>query len=112
MTEPEEPWAEAVAAESLEAGRPTRVSIDGVDVLVVGDGERWFAIANRCTHQGAPLDKGRVRFSGSIASVTCAAHGSTFDLATGKVMRGLATLPEPAYDARVTDGMIQIRKRP
>jgi nitrite reductase/ring-hydroxylating ferredoxin subunit len=87
------------------------VSLDGVEVLLVRDGERLFAIANRCTHQGAPLDKGRVTFSGSIASATCPVHGSTFDLATGKVLRGPATRPEPAYDVRVNEGTVEIRER-
>ena len=85
--------------------------VDGVDVLVVRDGERLFAIGNRCTHQGAPLSKGRITFSGSIASVTCPVHGSTFDLATGRVMRAPATLSEPAYDVRVNEGTIEIRGR-
>jgi nitrite reductase/ring-hydroxylating ferredoxin subunit len=87
------------------------VLVDGVDVLVVRDGERLFAIGNRCTHQGAPLSKGRVTFSGSVTSVTCPVHGSTFDLATGKVMRAPATTPEPAYDARVNEGMVEVRRR-
>lgn len=100
-----------LALASLEDRRPTRVVVDGVDVLVIRDGERLFAIGNRCTHQGAPLDRGRVTFSGSLAQVTCPVHGSTFDIATGKVMRGPATSPEPAYDARVSDGTIQVRRR-
>ncbi len=104
-------WVGVVPLATLEDRRPSRVSLDGVDVLVVRDGERLFAIGNRCSHQGAPLDRGRVTFSGSIASVTCPVHGSTFDLAAGKVLRGPATSPEPAYDARVIDGTVELRKR-
>lgn len=101
----------ALPLASLEDGRPERVLVDGVDVLVVREGDRLYAIANRCTHQGAPLSKGRVTFSGSIVSVTCPVHGSAFDLVSGKVLRGPATLPERAYDARVSDGTVQIRER-
>jgi nitrite reductase/ring-hydroxylating ferredoxin subunit len=104
-------WAGVLSIDALEDQRPARVKVDGVDVLVVRDGERLFAIANRCTHQGAPLDKGRATFSGSITSVTCPVHGSTFDLATGTVLRGPATQPEPAYDARVVEGTLEIRRR-
>jgi nitrite reductase/ring-hydroxylating ferredoxin subunit len=108
---PGEGWIGVLAFTDLADRRPERLTVDGVDVLVVRDGERLFAIGNRCTHQGAPLSKGRITFSGSIASVTCPVHGSTFDLSTGKVMRAPATMPEPAYDARVNDGMVEIRRR-
>jgi nitrite reductase/ring-hydroxylating ferredoxin subunit len=108
---PDEGWVAALALDSLLDRRPARVAVDGVDVLVVRDGERLFAIGNRCTHQGAPLSKGRVTFAGSVAQVTCPAHGSTFDLETGRVMRAPAVQPEPAYDCRVSDGMIEIRRR-
>lgn len=104
-------WAPTIAIESLVDRRPTRVTLDDEPVLLVRDGERLFAIGDRCTHQGAPLSRGRVTFSGSIAQVTCPAHGSTFDLANGHVMRAPATSPEPAYDARVTDGVVELRKR-
>ena len=107
----EEVWTPTLALELLVDRRPARVTVDGEPVLLVRDGERLFAIGDRCTHQGAPLSKGRVTFSGSIAQVTCPAHGSAFDLSTGHVMRAPATSPEPAYDARVTDGVVELRKR-
>jgi nitrite reductase/ring-hydroxylating ferredoxin subunit len=91
--------------------KPARVELDGDAVLVVRDGDRLFAVADRCTHQGASLSKGRLTFSGSLAQVTCPAHGSTFDLATGRVLRAPATSPVAAYDARVSEGRIELRKR-
>lgn len=107
----EDGWTPTVAIESLPDGRPARVTVEGEPVLLVRDGNRLFAIGDRCTHQGAPLSRGRVTFSGSIAQVTCPAHGSTFDLSDGHVLRAPATQPEPAYDARVSDGVIEIRRR-
>jgi len=107
----EEGWRPTLTLESLADRRPARVNVEGEPVLLVRDGDRLFAIGDRCTHQGAPLSKGRVTFSGSIAQVTCPAHGSTFDLANGHVMRAPATSPEPAYDARVTEGVIELRRR-
>ena len=108
----EEGWTPTLALESLLDRRPARVTVEGEPVLLVRDGDRLFAIGDRCTHQGAPLSRGRVTFSGSIAQVTCPAHGSTFDLSSGHVMRAPATRPEPAYDAMVSEGVVQIRKRP
>lgn len=102
-------WMDAIALADLPDRRPLRVSVDGTDVLVVRSGEEVFAIGNRCPHQGAPLHRGPVRFSGSLRTVQCPVHGSTFGLADGKVLRGPATHPVPAYQTRVADGMIQIR---
>ncbi len=108
---PDDEWVPTVELTSLEDRRPARVTVDDAPVLLVRDGERLFAIGDRCTHQGAPLSRGRVTFSGSIAQVTCPAHGSAFDLSNGHVMRAPATSPEPAYDVRVTDGVVELRRR-
>jgi nitrite reductase/ring-hydroxylating ferredoxin subunit len=43
--------------------------------------------------------------------VTCPAHGSTFRLDDGKVMRPPATKPVPVYDVKVEDGRVYIRPR-
>ena len=70
-----------------------------------------FAIGNQCTHQGAGLDKGVVKIAGSVKTVTCPAHGSTFNLETGKVMRPPASKPVPVYDVKVEDGRVYVRPR-
>jgi nitrite reductase/ring-hydroxylating ferredoxin subunit len=85
--------------------------VDGTDVLIVRAGDRVFAIGNRCTHQGAPLDRGVARADGPMPTVTCPAHGSVFSLEDGAVRRGPAAAPVPAYEARVADGALEVRPR-
>lgn len=104
-------WIAALPLAELPDGAPVRVNVEGADVLLARDGDRLFAIANRCTHQGAPLSKGPLRFSGSLFTATCPVHGSQFALDSGRVMRGPATRPVTAYDVRVSEGMIQIKDR-
>ena len=104
-------WIAALPLEDLPDARATKVMLDGAAVLLYRSGERIFAIGNRCTHQGAPLDRGPVKVSGSEATVTCQAHGSMFRLEDGRVMRGPATRPMPAYDVQVTEGQVEIRDR-
>lgn len=107
----DEGWVAILESDGLPDRRPMRVEVQGESVVLVRDGDRLFAIGNRCSHQGAPLSKGRATFSGSIAQVTCPVHGSSFDLASGTVKRGPATEAVPAYDARVNGGMIELRRR-
>jgi nitrite reductase/ring-hydroxylating ferredoxin subunit len=69
----------------------------------------WIcAIAERCTHRGAPLHKGEV----AEGRVTCPWHGSQFDVCSGSVLRGPATAPQQAYETRVQDGKIEVRRAP
>ncbi len=51
----------------------------------------FHAVSDRCSHEGALLSGGRL--DGGV--VTCPAHGSRFDVATGKNLSGpvMADLP-------------------
>lgn len=104
-------WIAVLPVTDLADRKPERVDVDGSAVLLVRNREELFAIGNRCPHQGAPLHKGLVRFGGSLRTVQCPLHGSTFDLADGRVMRGPATEPARTYETRVTEGVVEIRPR-
>ena len=104
-------WIAVLPVSDLADRKPVRVDVDGSAVLLVRNREELFGIGNRCTHQGAPLHKGPVRFGGSLRTVQCPLHGSTFDLADGRVLRGPATEPARTYETRVIDGMVEIRAR-
>jgi nitrite reductase/ring-hydroxylating ferredoxin subunit len=104
-------WIEALPLAEVPDGKATRVSLDGVNVLLARHGDRLFALADRCSHQGAPLSRGPIRFSGSPATVTCPVHGSQFALDTGKVMRGPASRPVAAYDVKVNGDVVYLRDR-
>jgi len=107
----EQGWADVAIDDELLDGKPIRVTVGDVPVLLVRAGDDVLAVGSQCTHQGAALDRGVVKISGSVRTVTCPAHGSMFDLETGKVMRPPATKPVPVYDARVEDGRVYVRSR-
>jgi nitrite reductase/ring-hydroxylating ferredoxin subunit len=97
--------------EDLQVGKATRVSLDGLELLVVRRGvEEVLVTSDRCTHQGAPLHRGPLRATGNLPMITCPAHGSQFSLADGRVLRGPATSPLPSYDSRVSGGTVEIRE--
>jgi nitrite reductase/ring-hydroxylating ferredoxin subunit/uncharacterized membrane protein len=100
-------WTAVVAESELTEGRPRRVEVDGVPVMVVRNGAHVYALADRCSHRGGPLSDGEV----ADGCVTCPWHGSRFRLEDGSVEQGPAAYPQPALDARVNDGMVEVRDR-
>jgi 3-phenylpropionate/trans-cinnamate dioxygenase ferredoxin component len=104
-------WLQVSDLGDLEDRKPLRVDLDGTAVLLLRVEDEVFAIGNQCTHQSAALDRGVVKIAGSVHTVTCPAHGSMFDLETGRVMRPPATKPVPVYDVKVEDGRVYVRPR-
>ena len=100
-------WMDAGAvAELPSGGAPSVVDIDGVPVLVAWHDGGWIAMADRCTHRGAPLHEGSVEAD----CIVCPWHGGSFALADGEVRSGPATRPQPVFETRVVDGRLQVRR--
>ncbi len=90
----------------LSEGEARRFDGDGFRVVVVRIGDDVYAIGDRCSHQDVSLSEGEV--DTDARTIECFKHGSTFDLRTGKPLTLPATLPVPAYDVRVDDGVVMI----
>lgn len=104
-------WLDVCSFDELADRGKLGVTADGDVVLLVRAEDLVLAIGNQCTHQGAGLDRGVVRIAGSVRTVTCPAHGSMFNLVTGKPMRPPATKPVPLFDVKVEDGRVFVRPR-
>jgi len=98
-------WTPVLADEELPTGTSQRASVGGVEVLLARVDGQLYAVANTCTHAGGPLDEGEL--TGDC--VSCPWHGSIFRLADGAVVRGPATVPQPAYEVQVRQGKIEVR---
>lgn len=98
-------WTRAMAAEDLGQRDAQRVELDGAPVLLYREGDEVMAIGAVCSHAGGPLEEGR--FEGGC--VECPWHQSVFSLRTGEVVHGPATHAQPAYQARLRDGAVEVR---
>jgi nitrite reductase/ring-hydroxylating ferredoxin subunit/uncharacterized membrane protein len=98
-------WTEAVAATDLEPGEPKAVTVGDTPVMLLRHGDRLHALHDRCSHRGCLLSDGEV--DGEV--VTCACHGSQFDLRDGSVQRGPATVSQPVFQVREQGGRIEVR---
>jgi nitrite reductase/ring-hydroxylating ferredoxin subunit/uncharacterized membrane protein len=101
-------WTAVLDAAELAEGAPRVVRADDTEILLVREGNRLHALWASCTHEGGPLAEG----SFADGCVTCPWHGSTFRLADGHVVRGPAAASQPVYEARVTDGKVEVRAVP
>lgn len=100
-------WTAVADDTDVPEGTLRRIRVNDVDVALYRERGRLWAIADRCSHRGGPLHQG----STPDRSVRCPWHGSVFSMADGTVLRGPATAPQPAYEARVNAGSIEIRAR-
>src|SRR3954454_24088887 len=100
-----EDWTSVLADAAIGEGEMRAVDVDGVAILVARRGGEVFALSNTCVHRGGQLDQGELRGD----CVKCPLHGSVFRLEDGSVEQGPAAFPQPALEARVQDGSIEVR---
>jgi nitrite reductase/ring-hydroxylating ferredoxin subunit/uncharacterized membrane protein len=99
-------WTDVLPLDELVPNTPLRVEVEGYPILLYQQGNKISAITSRCSHAGGPLEKGSIR----DGCVQCPWHGSVFNLTDGHVVHGPATVEQPHYQTRITDGQIEIRR--
>jgi nitrite reductase/ring-hydroxylating ferredoxin subunit len=76
-------------ANDIAEGEMRVFDVEGVKVNVSHASGTFFAFDDTCPHAGCSLAAGRL----DGTTVTCACHGSQFDIADGRVVRGPAQRP-------------------
>ena len=80
-------------------------ALTGGRVLVCNVEGRFYAVADLCSHDGAPL--GDARLDG--CEVECPRHGATFDVRDGKATALPAVRAIASYPVRIVDGFIEVQ---
>jgi nitrite reductase/ring-hydroxylating ferredoxin subunit/uncharacterized membrane protein len=75
-------------------------------ILLYKKGDAVCAISETCSHAGGPLSEGEI--DGNL--VQCPWHGSRFDVCTGQVKGGPATVSQVRYETRIQNGQIEVRR--
>lgn len=109
-------YRHACAASEIPVGSVLAIDLGGdVDIAVVNTAEGFFAIEDRCSHADVALSEGDV----DGCTLECLAHGSRFDLRTGKPLEPPAVAPVATYPVRAdgtdifidTDNPIDIQEQ-
>ena len=100
-------WTAVLDDVELAEGQARCVHAEHTAVMVTRSGGELFALSDHCSHLGGPLHEGTIR----DGTVTCPLHDSVFALRDGALIHGPAAYPQPAWDARVRAGRIEVRRR-
>jgi nitrite reductase/ring-hydroxylating ferredoxin subunit/uncharacterized membrane protein len=98
-----------ITASTLEDRKPKVGTSKGTEVFVVKLDDKLYAMGNKCTHAGGPLNEGK--FVGADrCEIECPWHQSRFCVKDAEVRQAPATFPEPRYEVRVGEsGSIEVR---
>jgi nitrite reductase/ring-hydroxylating ferredoxin subunit/uncharacterized membrane protein len=100
-------WTAVLDDADVADGQMRCVEADGTTVMVARTGNHLYALSNHCSHRGGPLHEGEL----DAGTVICPWHDSVFDLRDGSLIHGPAAYPQPAWDTRVREGRIEVRRR-
>lgn len=85
------------SARDIAAGQMRVFDVEGTKVSVANVDGQLYAFDDACTHTRCSLAKGTL----AGTTVTCACHGSQFDVTSGAVLRGPAQRPERSRQVQV-----------
>jgi len=91
-------------ASEIPDGTARRVDVDGLELLLCNVGGTIYAIEDVCTHDGAPLDQGRLEG----ACIVCPRHGATFDVRSGEALTLPAVMPVLTFPVRVENDAVYV----
>lgn len=93
-------------ASALSPGAMTWVAVDRERVLIANVDGAFYALQDACGHRQAPLSKGTL--AGHV--IECPLHFAQFDVRTGKLLSGPAAADVPAYEVRVEDDTVYVKR--
>ena len=103
------------------SGRLVRVVLGGRGIVVVRDGDRFYALRDACVHQGAKLSKGHLGGTAANCGVgdaityvrcgqilQCPWHGWEYDLVSGCSLVDPDRMRVKSYPVRIESGRVLV----
>ena len=100
-------FVKAIEASRVQPGIMMTVDVAGDKVLIANVDGKYYAMGALCTHEQWDLSEGVLEDT----TVTCAGHGTVWDLRTGKGVFDEPLEEEPIYEVKVDGGFLHVRKR-
>jgi len=100
-------FLKAVEAPKVPPGTMLTVEVGGDSVLIANVDGKYYGMGAICTHKEWDLSEGTLEDE----VVTCAGHGTVWDLKTGKGVFDEPLLDELLYDVKEEGEFLYVRKR-
>lgn len=97
-------WQDVGGADSVVESGTLTAEVDGMAVLVVRCGTELYAIEDRCTHDGEPLEGAEVE----ACQIICPRHGARFCVRSGEALTPPAYEALRTYPVRIENGRILV----
>ena len=97
----------AVEASKVPPDTMLTVDVKGESVLIANVDGKYYGMGAICTHEEWDLSEGTLEDT----AVTCAGHGTVWDLKTGKGVFDEPLEDEPLYDVKEEDGFLYVKRR-
>ncbi len=99
-------WLDVGTVDTVEATQPFSAEIDGVPIVIVRCDSGYYAVEDRCTHDGEALAGAEVETD--ACRIICPRHGARFCLKTGQALTPPAYEPVRTYPVRVEGGRVLV----
>lgn len=90
-------FVKVLSAKDLPQGKMLGIEAGGKQILMANIEGKYYAMGNKCTHNGCKLSGGTLKKGGVVQ---CPCHYSQFDIKTGNVVLGPAEKPEPLFQVK------------
>jgi 3-phenylpropionate/trans-cinnamate dioxygenase ferredoxin component len=100
-------FIKAIEASKVPPGTMLTVEVGGASVLLANVAGKYYGMGAVCTHEEWDLSEGTLEDT----SVTCAGHGTVWDLTTGKGVFDEPLDDEPIYEVKEDGGFLYVKKR-
>ena len=97
-------WTDVGAASAVREERTFSAEVGGIPVVVARCGDQFYAMEDRCTHDGESFAAADVE----DCEIICPRHFARFCLKTGEALSPPAYEPARTFRVRIADGRILI----
>ena len=99
-------FVKVAETKDIQSSNMRAIDLDGERVGIANVDRSHYALGNICTHLGGPLNEGKIEGY----DVVCPWDGYKFDVRTCEPTRPRAQQPVPAYEVKVEENSILVRK--
>jgi len=100
-------FIKAIEASKVPEGALLTLEVGGEAITIANVDGKYYGIGAYCNHEQWDLSEGTLEGT----TITCAGHGTIWDLKTGKGVFDEPLEDEPLYDVKEEGGFLYVRRK-